>query len=30
MAGCAHLEAVTITELPDTIAGCEDYMSGCP
>ena len=27
MASCAHLEAVTITELPDTIAGCEDCLA---
>ena len=30
MATCDHLEAVTITELPGTIDGCENSMSGCP
>ena len=27
MATCAHLDAVTITELPDTILGCEDCLA---
>jgi hypothetical protein len=26
MATCSHLETVTVTELPDHVAGCEDCL----
>ena len=26
MATCTHLESVTITQLPETVAGCEDCL----
>jgi uncharacterized UBP type Zn finger protein len=26
MAPCTHLESITVTELPDSVAGCEDCL----
>ena len=28
MAGCAHLDSIRITELPESVDGCEDCLRG--